>query len=267
MPQIGTPSGGRRRAGKTSTKGPGTMKNPGKPSISAKNWGAKTMGKTRKAACAAAGLALLGSAAALQASAPLPPDEEGEPITLTAPKPNWVYVDRGFTVTGTAIYDSENGKMLGMVEGSWLSDLAIDPNGKAYYVAETMWTKGFRGTRQDMITVYDANSLALKTEIAMPGRILIGSRKHNFVLSDEGKTAYVYNLDPASSVNVVDLAKGKFVKKIELPGCASLMPIPRRRLFRALFGWFARNRDRERRQARHHTFGPVLLGHERSDLR
>jgi len=225
MPHIGTPSGGRGRAGRTNTKGPGTMKIPGKPSLSTKNWGAMNVAKARKAALAAAGLALMGSAAALHASAPLPPDEEGEPITLTAPKANWVYVDRGFTVPGTVIYDSDTGKMLGLVEGSWLSDLAIDPNGKAYYVAETMWTKGFRGTRQDMITVYDANSLFLKTEIAMPGRILIGSRKHNFVLNDEGKTAYVYNLDPASSVNVVDLAKGKFVKKIELPGCASLMPI------------------------------------------
>ena len=45
------------------------------------------------------------------------------------------------------------------------------------------------------------------------------------MIGEAGKTAYVYNLDPASSVNVVDLVKGKFVKKIELPGCASLMPV------------------------------------------
>ena len=191
---------------------------PGKPSFFA-------MGMGRKAALAATGLALLGSAAALQASEPLPPDEEGEPITLPAPKASWVYVDRGFTVPGTAIYDTDTGKMMGTIEGSWLANLAIDPGGKAYYVSETMWTKGFRGTRQDMITVYDAKTLNLKTEIPMIGRILIGSRKHNFVLSDEGKTAFVYNLDPASSVNMIDLAKGKFLKKIELPGCASLMPI------------------------------------------
>ncbi|MFM9937307.1 MAG: amine dehydrogenase large subunit [Novosphingobium sp.] len=193
------------------------MKIPGKSSLSA-------MG--RHTAIAAFGLALLGSAAAVHASAPLPPDEEGDPITLPAPKPSWVFVERGFSVPGNAIFDTDTGKMLGLVESSVLSDMAIDPGGKAYYVAESIWTKGWRGTRQDMVTVYDASTLKLKTEIPIPGRILIGSRKYNFVLNDGGKTAYIYNLDPASSVNMVDMVKGKFVKKIELPGCASMMPIP-----------------------------------------
>jgi methylamine dehydrogenase heavy chain len=198
-------------------KGLGKMKFPGKLSLAA-------IGKhTATAVC---GLVVLGLAPAVHASAPLPPDEEGDPITLSAPKPNWVFVERGFSIPGNAIYDTDTGKMLGMVESSVLSDMAIDPAGKAYYVAETIWTKGWRGTRQDMITVYDAATLKLKTEIPIPGRILIGSRKYNFVLNDDGKTAYVYNLDPASSVNMVDLAKGKFVKKIELPGCASMMPVP-----------------------------------------
>jgi methylamine dehydrogenase heavy chain len=192
------------------------MKIPGKSSIS-------MIG--RRTAAAAVGLALLGSASAMYAAEPLAPDEEGAPITLPAPKASWVFVERGFSVPGNAIYDTETGKMLGLVESSVLSDMAIDPNGKAYYVAESIWTKGWRGTRQDMITVYDSASLKLKTEITIPGRILIGSRKHNFVLSDNGATAYVYNLDPASSVNMVDLTKGKFVKKIELPGCASMMPL------------------------------------------
>lgn len=193
------------------------MKIPGKSSLSA-------MG--RHTAAAVCGLALLGTASALHASDPLPPDEEGDALTLAAPKPNWVFVERGFVVPGNVIFDTDTGKMLGMIESATLSDMEIDPAGKAYYVAETMWTKGWRGTRQDMITVYDSASLKLKTEIPVPGRILIDSRKYNFVLNDNGKTAYVYNLDPASSVNVVDLTKGKFVKNIELPGCASMIPIP-----------------------------------------
>jgi len=178
--------------------------------------------QTAAAVCA---LALLGSASAARASDPLPPDEEMEAITLSAPKPSWIFVERGFVTPGNAIYDTDTGKMLGLIEASELSDMEIDPAGKAYYVAESIWTKGWRGTRQDMVTVYDAATLKLKTEIAIPGRILIDSRKFNFILSDEGKTAYVYNLDPASSVNMVDLAKGKFIKKIELPGCASMMAV------------------------------------------
>ena len=38
--------------------------------------------------------------------------------------------------------------------------------------------------------------------------------------------ALVYNLDPASSVNIVDLAARKFHANVELPGCASMMPNP-----------------------------------------
>ncbi len=192
------------------------MKFQGKSSLS-------VMGRTTAAAVCA--LALAGGVPAAHAADPLQPDPELEAVSLPAAKPSWVFVERGFVVPGNAIYDTDTGKMLGLVEASTLSDLAIDPAGKAFYVSETIWTKGWRGTRQDMITVYDPATLKLKTEIAMPGRILIGGRKFNFVLADEGKTAYVYNLDPASSVNMVDLAKGKFVKKIELPGCASLMPV------------------------------------------
>lgn len=192
------------------------MKVQGKSSLSA---------KARHTAAAVCALALLGTAGAASAADPLQPDPELEAVTLSAPKPSWVFVERGFVVPGNTIYDTDTGKMLGQVESSHLSDLSLDPAGKAYYVSESIWSKGSRGTRQDMITVYDSATLKLKSEIAMPGRILIGGRKYNFVIADAGKTAYVYNLDPASSVNVVDLAKGKFVKKIELPGCASLMPV------------------------------------------
>jgi len=181
--------------------------------------------RARLSAAAICALALLGSATIAQAADPLQPDPELEAVTLPAPKPSWIFVDRGFTARGNTIFDTDTGKMLGQIETSDLADLAIDPAGKAYYVAESLWTKGSRGTRQDMITVYDPATLKLKTEIAIPGRILIDSRKFNFILGDDGKTAYVYNLDPASSVNVVDLAKGKFVKKIELPGCASMMAV------------------------------------------
>lgn len=184
----------------------------------------KVKGKSSLSAAVCA-LAMFGAVPAARAADPLPPDPELEAVTLSAPKPSWVFVERGFVVPGNVIYDTDTGKMLGLVESSNLSDLALDPGGKAFYVSESIWTKGWRGTRQDMITVYDSATLKLKSEITMPGRILIGGRKYNFVISDGGKTAYVYNLDPASSVNMIDMAKGKFVKKIELPGCASLLPI------------------------------------------
>lgn len=156
----------------------------------------------------------------------VPEAEEASVNTMPQPQPGWFYVRGGWGTAGTSIFDSQSGKMVGMVATSRDSDLAIDPAGKAYYVAETIWSKGNRGTRQDMITVYDPVTLKLQTEIVTPGRLIIGGFKTNFILTDDGKTAYDYNFDPASSVNIIDLSKRKFVRAIELPGCASLIPNP-----------------------------------------
>ncbi len=173
------------------------------------------------------GTALLGApVVAVKAETIVPEAEEASVNTISQPQPGWFYVRGGWGTAGTSIFDAQSGKMVGMVATSRDSDLAIDPAGKAYYVAETIWSKGNRGTRQDMITVYDPVTLKLQTEIVTPGRLIIGGFKTNFILTDDGKTAYDYNFDPASSVNIIDLSKRKFVRAIELPGCASLIPNP-----------------------------------------
>lgn len=152
--------------------------------------------------------------------------EEATINTLEPPQSGWFFVKGGWGSAGSSIFDSATGKMIAMIATGRDSDMAIDPAGKVYYVAETIWSKGNRGTRQDLVAVYDAKTLKLLTEIPTPGRLIIGGLKTNFVLSDDGKTAYDYNFDPASSVNVIDLVKRKFVRAIELPGCANLIPNP-----------------------------------------
>lgn len=182
-----------------------------------------------RALFAAGGVALALASASVPAlaDAPAVPEaEQTEVTTISPPKPGWLYVRGGWNTGGTSIFDTATGKMVGMVETSRSSDMAIDPAGKYYYVSESIWSKSDRGTRQDMVSIYDSTQLKLQAEVPMPGRILIDGNKHNFVVSGDGKTAFVYNLDPASSVNVIDLARRKFVRAIELPGCADLIPNP-----------------------------------------
>mgnify|MGYP003387022360 CR=1 FL=1 len=138
--------------------------------------------------------------------------------------PHWGFLRGGFGSGGTSIFNGDTGKMVGMINTSRWSDMAIDPTNKFYYVSESIWSKGNRGVRQDMVSVYDPTTLALVPETTIPGRLLIGSRKNNFVISDDGKTGYIYNFSPASTVNVVDFEKRKLSQVVELPGCASLMP-------------------------------------------
>ena len=171
------------------------------------------------------GAAALAATPAMAGTASVEP-EESATNTLAAPKPGWVYLQRGFVLPGTVIYDTATGKYLAQIETPLLGDLTIDPEGKHYYVAETTWTRRLHGTRQDYISVYDANTLKLEGDIDIPGRILVGNHEHDFILSQDGKTAYVYDFSPISSINVVDLVKRKFVRNVELPGCADLIPNP-----------------------------------------
>lgn len=183
--------------------------------------------KGRFFATATMALALLATGQASHAApiASVEP-EQSEVAKLEPPKTSWFFINRGFTEASSAIYDTATGKLLGHVETPQLTDLALDPLGKFYYVSSTLWTKGMRGTRQDYVSVFDSVDLKHQADITIPGRLLVGGRKHNFVISPDGRFGYVYNMSPASSVNIVDLVARKFVKTIELPGCASLTPNP-----------------------------------------
>src|SRR5665213_1112249 len=153
----------------------------------------------------------------------IPQAEVPSVTTLDPVQPHWVFVNRGNGQDGTRIFDGDTGKMKGMVNMYGQDSFSFDPLGRNFYVAQTIWSKLDRGIRQDMLLVYDVKSLKLTAEIAIPGRMLIGNRTHNLVITSDGKHALIYNMQPSSSVNVVDLDKRAFERKIELPGCATML--------------------------------------------
>jgi methylamine dehydrogenase heavy chain len=186
-----------------------------------------------KAALLSAAAALLVGAAAASAQTPpaakppiVPSAEQSDVATLGSAMPRWVFVTGGGGQDGTRIFDGDSGKMQGLIQTFSSANVALDPQGRFYYVAETMWTKMNRGTRQDQVSIYDSHSLNLLSEIAIPGRLIVGSRKQNFILSRDGKLGFIYNMQPSSSVVVVDLEHRKYQQTIELPGCASLFADP-----------------------------------------
>jgi methylamine dehydrogenase heavy chain len=181
--------------------------------------------KAMKTALTLAPVALL-SLAAPAGSQSLPEAEEATTLKMTPPTTRWAFIRGSYGMNGTRVFDGDTGKMKGTVDTSSRSDMAIDPAGKFYYVAESLWSEGDRGTRQDIVTIYDSVTQERLGKIAIPGRLIVGNRKQNFVLSYDGSLGFVYNMQPSSSVNVVDLVKRKFVRTIELPGCASLFPAP-----------------------------------------
>ncbi len=171
------------------------------------------------------------AAAMAQTPAQTPPapaslePEEAFTHKLPAMSMHWAFLRGGWGAEGTRIFDGDTGKMIGQISATRWSDVALDPTRRFIYVSETIWTRINRGTRQDFIAIYDPTTLNLVTEIPMPGRLIIGAMKNNFVISDDGKTGFVYNFSPVSSVNVVDLEKRRMAQVVELPGCASLVPV------------------------------------------
>ncbi|QVM85319.1 amine dehydrogenase large subunit [Novosphingobium decolorationis] len=168
-------------------------------------------------------LALPGAAMAAQGPLPPPLEEEVSDVAVMgAPGPHRLVLAGGFGSGGAQIRDGEDGKLLGTVSLGGLANIAYAPDQSRIYVAETIWTKGNRGTRQDMISVYDGRTLNLQEEITLPGRVFMVPRRTNFSISTDGARAYMYNFDPSASVNVVDLASGD-VQVVDTPGCAHAM--------------------------------------------
>jgi methylamine dehydrogenase heavy chain len=172
------------------------------------------------------GLAFLGLAPAVaqpeaETTPPILEAETSGVLPLPPAGPHRVIVASG---NGFKIVNGDTAKMEGSVHGGWPAVLAVAPDNSRFYVSETYWSRGNRGQRSDLVSVYDGTTLKLLNEIAVPGRLLIDGRSPYFGISANGKRGYVFNLEPASSVQVVDLQKNKFVGNIEIPGCGLIYP-------------------------------------------
>ena len=136
--------------------------------------------------------------------------------------PNRIYAGAG--MGGGVIVDALATKVEGVVSMRLGGVFAITPDAKEIYVSETNWTQGNRGTRLDTLGVYDGETLELKQEIKLPGRLIAGARRPYFNLSADGRRGYVFNLEPATSVIAVDLPRRRVLSEIEIPGCGLIYP-------------------------------------------
>lgn len=155
----------------------------------------------------------------------VPQAEQLDVATLRPQYPHRLFAADSYGETGIRIIDGDKLTVEGVLPAASSSVLALDPAGRYFYVCESIWTRGNRGTRQDMISVYDSVTLNLLGEIGLPaGRLLVDALAHDCDVSASGKFAYVYNMQPASSVTVVNLEQRRVASTVELPGCALALP-------------------------------------------
>lgn len=166
---------------------------------------------------------LLGTSARAQ----LPPDEMTSK-TLPAVAENWAFVlDAGFPATSIAkldIVDGSTRKMLGQLSGGYLSNFVLAPDHREIYMVDTYYSRGWRGTRTDVVSIFDAKTLNFVAEVEVPPkRILIVPKRDSATITADGRFLLVANMTPATSVSVVDLKDRKFVGEIDTPGCVQAL--------------------------------------------
>jgi len=194
--------------------------------------------RTVRTAALAAVLALTCHAHTAVAGPAVTADPLGVVATLPAvASPHWVWVNDivfSHMSDGQALLvDGDSGRFLGMLStGFGFERVVLAKDGKLIFSPETYFSRGTRGTRTDVVTLYDPSRLSPVGEIAIPPK-----RSANMPmmadseLTDDGAFLLIYNFTPAQSITVVDTRSRRFAGEIETPGCALAYPTGARSFF------------------------------------
>ena len=168
----------------------------------------------------------------------LQPDPLGAVASLPATaSPHWVWVNDfvfPHIVDGQVLLiDGDSGRFLGMLStGFGFARIVLAHDGKTIYSPETYFSRGTRGTRTDVVTLYDPVHLAPVGEIAIPPKRSSNMpMMANAELTDDGRFLLIYNFNPAQSVTVVDARTRTLAGEIETAGCALVYPTGARSFF------------------------------------
>jgi methylamine dehydrogenase heavy chain len=151
--------------------------------------------------------------------------------------PHWVWVNDfvfPHMVSGKAmLVDGDSGRFLGELDTGFGSvRVVLAHDGQVIYSPETYFSRGTRGERTDVITLYDPVHLAPLGEIVIPPKRSSNMpMMSNATLTDDGRFLLIYNFTPAQSITVVDTRSRKFVGEVETSGCALSFPTGARSFF------------------------------------
>ncbi len=145
---------------------------------------------------------------------------------------HWIWTSDS-VLKRSALFDADSGKMLGMVNGGEgvapLRPHVSRLRGEVY-VVETVYARGHRGERTDLVTIYDAVTLGVKGEVVIPPRRADnGNGVGLAALLDGDRFLLVFNQNPGMSVSVVDLESRSVAAEIATGGCALVLPVGPRR--------------------------------------
>ncbi len=118
----------------------------------------------------------------------------------------------------------------GMFNSSFIATVNQSSIRPEMYVAETYYSRGSRGDRTDVLTIYDKRSLAPVDEVILPNNNRYSGMPNQYAntLIDNERFVLIFNLNPATSLSVVDLEQRRYVGEIPIPGCSLAFPTGQR---------------------------------------
>lgn len=167
------------------------------------------------------------------AHAELPPEDLGISEVLPTQLPeHYVWVMDSASFSRALLLDGDTGEMKGQLDtGYWAGSLTTSADRKSIYVNETYFSRGSRGTRQDIVQVYDAATLTAQREILVPPRRMTSlTMRHMTGITDNQRILGITNFTPMRSLSLVDLTSGQLLSEEETPGCGQVYPAGDNRL-------------------------------------
>jgi methylamine dehydrogenase heavy chain len=158
---------------------------------------------------------------------PLPVEASLRVVSLPKTYPtSWAFTN---SVSKIELIDTEAKPLdhvRGQLGGEQFGNLQLATTRPEVYVAETFYSRGVRGDRTDVVTIYDSQSLAPTGEIVLggPHRYLSVTQPNAFQLTNDETLGLVFDFTPAASVKVLDLARRTVVGETPIPGCALIYP-------------------------------------------
>jgi methylamine dehydrogenase heavy chain len=148
------------------------------------------------------------------------------PHWIIAQDASFFHMSDGKFIVLDADSDDPAGRYKGMFNGSFIAQFYQARTKPEMYIVESFRSRGNRGERTDVLSIYDKSTLAPIGEIVIPPkRASEMPTQYNLQLVDNESLALVYNFTPAASVSVVDVGSREFLGEVPIPGCALVYPM------------------------------------------
>lgn len=166
---------------------------------------------------------------------PLPIEPTGIIETLPKDYPaSWFLVHDAafFQMSDGKVYviDIEGNNLHEQVKGTFnvvlMGNVLQSARRHEIYATETIHSRGTRGKRQDMVTIWDQETLSPMGEVLWPTpkRFMGMPQRFAMLLIDNDRWLAVANFSPATSVTLIDLDSRKIINEIQTLGCAFVYP-------------------------------------------